>query len=474
MNSKVGRTSWSAAGLLAGLACLTACALGPNYTRPNIPAPPQFRGSDPTAGQANLAETKWADLFQDDALKQLVNTALNQNHDLRIAADRVLEARAQYKITFAGELPGIDATGSFNEVRPSRIGANRFIPPGIGLDSSYTAAAFTLNWELDFFGRLRRMTEAAKAQYLATEEGRRGVQTTLIADVMTSYFTLRELDAELEIARQTVAIGNDGLRLTTVRRDRGAATGLDVRQAEELLYTATSEIASIERQIGQAENALNALLGNYPGDVPRGASLAELKTPPRAPAGLTSALIERRPDIRQAEQNLVAANANIGAAKSLYFPQISLTGSLGEQSRALTDLFTGPARAWTFSNPIGNVPIFTAGAVRAGVRLAETQKQDALEAYRKAIENGFREVSDALIEYRQDAQQRGQQELLVGALREADRLSRLRYTGGLDSYLQVLDAERNLFQGELALAQLRRQEILSVVQLYRALGGGWQ
>ena len=457
----------------AALACLAGCTLGPKYTRPATPTPPQFRGAEATPSQVSLAQTKWADLFNDEALKKLVTTALDQNHDLRIAADRVLEARAQYRITFAGELPSINATGGFNEVRASRIGANRFVPPGISLDSSYTSAAFTLNWELDFFGRLRRMTEAARAQYLATEEGRRGVQTTLIADVMTNYFQLRELDAELLIARQTVGIGNDGLRLTTVRRDRGAATGLDVRQAEELLYTATAEIAAIERQIGQTENALSALLGNYPGEIPRGQSLDELKLPPQAPAGLTSDLIERRPDIRQAEQNLIAANANIGVAKALYFPQISLTGSLGEQSRALSDLFTGPARAWTFSNPIGNVPIFTAGAVRAAVRLSETQKEEALEAYRKAIETGFREVSDALIEYQKDGEQRKQEELLVGALREADRLSRLRYTGGLDSYLQVLDAERNLFQGELTLAQLRRQELLSVVQLYRALGGGW-
>jgi NodT family efflux transporter outer membrane factor (OMF) lipoprotein len=459
--------------VLAALACVAGCTLGPKYTRPATPTPPQFRGTDATPSQVSLAQTNWADLFNDDALKKLVTTALDQNHDLRIAADRVLEARAQYRITFAGELPSINATGGFNEVRASRIGANRFVPPGISLDSSYTSAAFTLNWELDFFGRLRRMTEAARAQYLATEEGRRGVQTTLIADVMTSYFQLRELDAELLIARQTEGIGNDGLRLTTVRRDRGAATGLDVRQAEELLYTATAEIAAIQRQIGQTENALSALLGNYPGEIPRGQSLDELKLPAQARAGLTSDLIERRPDIRQAEQNLIAANANIGVAKALYFPQISLTGSLGEQSRALSDLFTGPARAWTFSNPIGNVPIFTAGAVRAAVRLSETQKEEALEGYRKAIETGFREVSDALIEYQKDGEQRQQEELLVGALREADRLSRLRYTGGLDSYLQVLDAERNLFQGELTLAQLRRQELLSVVQLYRALGGGW-
>jgi NodT family efflux transporter outer membrane factor (OMF) lipoprotein len=457
----------------AALIALAGCTLGPNYKRPTTPTPPQYRGADPAGGAASLAQTNWADLFQDDALKQLLTTALNQNHDLRIAADRVLEARAQYRITFAGELPSVNATAAFTEVRASRIGSSRFVPPGISLDSSYTQAAFTLNWELDFFGRLRRMTEAARAQYLATEEGRRGVQTTLVADVMTNYFQLRELDAELEIARQTAAVGNDGLRLTTVRRDRGVATGLDVRQAEELLYTATAEIAAVERQIAQTENALSALLGNYPGDIPRGQSLNQLKTPAQAPAGLTSDLIERRPDIRQAEQNLIAANANIGAAKALYFPQISLTGSLGEQSRALSNLFTGPARAWTFSNPIGNVPVFTAGAVRAAVRLSETQKHEALETYTKAIETAFREVSDALIEYQKDGEQRQQEERLVAALREADRLSRLRYTGGLDSYLQVLDAERNLFQGELTLAQLRRQELLSVVQLYRALGGGW-
>jgi NodT family efflux transporter outer membrane factor (OMF) lipoprotein len=457
----------------AALLALAGCTLGPNYKRPTTPTPPQYRGADPAEGAASIAQTNWADLFQDDALKQLLTTALNQNHDLRIAADRVLEARAQYRITFAGELPSVNATAGFTEVRPSLIGSSRFVPPGISLDSSYTQAAFTLNWELDFFGRLRRLTEAARAQYLATEEGRRGVQTTLVADVMTNYFQLRELDAELEIARQTAAVGNDGLRLTTVRRDRGVATGLDVRQAEELLYTATAEIAAVQRQIAQTENALSALLGNYPSEIPRGRSLNELKTPAQAPAGMTSDLIERRPDIRQAEQNLIAANANIGVAKALYFPQISLTGSLGEQSRALSNLFTGPARAWTFSNPISNVPIFTAGAVRAAVRLSETQKQEALEAYRKAIETGFREVSDALIEYQKDGEQRKQEELLVGALKEADRLSRLRYTGGLDSYLQVLDAERNLFQGELTLAQLRRQELLSVVQLYRALGGGW-
>lgn len=463
-------------GLICGIgvALLTGCKQGPNYSRPAVPVPPQFRGETPAAaGAEKLADIKWQDLFPDEALNNLVQTALDQNHDLRIAADRVLESRAQYQITYAGQLPNLAATASFNGNLPSLIGTSRFVPAGVTLSSTFTQAAFALNWELDVFGRLRRLTEAARAQYLATDEARRGVQVTLIGDVMTDYFRLRELDSELAIATQTRDAANDGLRLTTARRDRGAASGLDVHQAEELLYTATAQMASLERQIAQAENAISVLLGTYSGEIARGKTLAELNAPPQAPPGLPSDLLERRPDIRQAEETLIAANANIGAAKALYFPAISLTGNLGQQSRALTDLFTGPARAWTFAAPVVSVPVFEAGAIRSAVKLSETQKQEALETYKKTIEQAFREVSDALVEVRQDADQRGQEELLVGALREADRLSRLRYQGGLDSYLQVLDAERNLFQGELALSQLRGAEFESVVQLYRAVGGGW-
>ena len=436
-------------GVALAFIFLAGWTLGPKYKRPDVAAPPQFRGAD-AAEATSRADAKSFDLFHDDVLTQLVNTALAQNHDLRIAADRVIESRAQYRLAFAGELPSVNGTGGFSESVPSRIGANRFIPPGYNLNTSFTSVAFTLSWELDVFGKLRRMTEAAKAQYLGTEEARRGVQTTLIADVATNYFQLRELDLELEISKQTRDAAKDGLRLTTVRHDSGAATGLDVRQAEQLLYTATSQIASIERQIAQSENAVNALLGNNPGEVPRGGKLEDVKAPPEVPAGLPSALLDRRPDIREAEQTLIAANANIGAAKALYFPDISLTGNLGEQSRALTNLFTGPAKNLTLNNPLSTVPIFNAGAVRAEVKYTETQKHEAIEAYRKSIENAFHEVSDALIGYRKEAEQRGQEELLVEALRDTDRLARLRYQGGLDSYLQVLDAERNLFQGELA------------------------
>jgi len=456
-----------AAGMLAG------CTLGPKYSRPVVPAPAQFRGADQPASAASLADTKWFDLFHDDVLTQLVNTALEQNHDLRIAAARVLQARQQYRITGAEELPRLDANGAFIVNRPSLIGPSPFVPP-ISLDASYTSANFSLNWELDLWGLLRRQTEAARAQYLATDEARRGVITTLIADVSTSYFQLRELDLELEIAQRTRDNAQDGLRITNARRDRGAASGLDVHQAEQLLYTATSEIASIEREIGQTENAISVLLGNNPSDVPRGKSLSDLSAPPEVPAGLPSDLLARRPDILQAEELLVSANANIGVAKALYFPKISLTAVLGEQSRSLTSLFTCPARAWTFDVPTGTVPVFSAGAVRAAVHLTEAQKLEAVEGYSKAIQGAFREVSDALIAYRKNGEQTAQEQLLVNALRESERLSRLRYVGGLDSYLQVLDSQRNLFQGELDLARLRREEILSVVQLYRALGGGWQ
>jgi NodT family efflux transporter outer membrane factor (OMF) lipoprotein len=458
---------------LALVALLAGCAVGPNYSRPDIPPPPQFRGAAQPATAESLADVKWFDLFKDDTLKQLVTAALDQNHDLAIATERVLETRAVVGLARAQMLPNVNAQGSFNVVRPSRTGANPFVPPGLSLDASYTQAGFSLTWEMDLWGRLRRLNEAARAQYLASEDARRGVITTLVADVTVTYFELRELDLELEIAHKTRGIAENGLRLTTVRKSRGAATGLDVHQAEQLLYTATSQIASAERQIGQTENALSVLLGKNPGEIPRGKRLDEFTVPPQVPPGLPSSLLERRPDIQQAEHLLIAANAQIGAARAQYFPDISLSGFLGGQSRALSSLFTGPARLWTFVPPSVTAPIFNAGAIRANVRLTEAQRREQLATYEKTIQSAFREVSDALIGYSKTSEQRSQVELLVKALRETDRLSRLRYQGGLDSYLQVLDAERNLFQGELSLAQLRREELLAVVQLYRALGGGW-
>jgi NodT family efflux transporter outer membrane factor (OMF) lipoprotein len=294
-----------------------------------------------------------------------------------------------------------------------------------------------------------------------------------VADVTAAYFALREFDMDLDIARKTRDTGDNSLRLTTLRQQNGAATALDVHQAEQLLRTATSQIAASERSIGQQENALSLLLGQAPGEIARGKDLDEFSTPEEVPAGLPSALLARRPDIREAEQRLIAANAQIGAARAMYFPQISLTGFMGGQSRALTDLFTGPARQWTLY-PVADLPVFDAGRVRSNVKFTEATQREAMARYQKTIESSFREVSDALIAYRKDTEQLEQEHLLIDALRETNRLSLVRYQGGLDSYLQVLDAERNLFREELVLAQIRRAQLTSIVELYRALGGGWQ
>src|SRR5258706_2713245 len=452
--------------------------VGPNYKRPSVATPQQFRGApagDTSPGAAtpdSIAETKWFYLFQDDSVKQLVTSAVEKNFDLRIAAERVLQARAQYGIVRANLLPTVDGQAQFTASRNSAIGSSRFIPAGATLSSSYTQATFDLNWDVDLFGRLRRLSEAARAQYLATEEAQNGVKLALVGDVMNTYFALREQDLELQISRQTGDIANDNLRLINLRHDKGAANALDVHQAEQFLYTATAQVASSQRAIGESEDALRLLLGNAPSDVPRGQALDQIAAPPQLPPGLPSSLIERRPDIRQTEQNLIAANAQIGAARALLFPQISLTGLFGGQSRALTSLFTEPARTASIG-PSALIPIFHAG-LRSGVRLTEAQQREALITYEKTIYGALREVSDAFIVHDRTREQRIEEEKLVTALTQSVELSTLRYRGGLDSYLQVLDAERNLFGGQLTPAQLRLQELQAVVQLYRALGGGWQ
>ena len=464
-------TRFAAVAALSSL-LLTSCAIGPNYKRPVVQVPAAYNGP-PAPSNASIADLAPFDLFDDPTLTELLKTALAQNNDLSIAAERVLEARAQFGIARSNQFPSLDATAQLNSSRTSSIGSYTFIPPGTDLSSTFTQAGFLLSWELDLWGRVRRLKESARAQYLATEEARHGVMATVIADVTTNYLTLLELDQELEIAQHTRQIGEQGLKLTELRHQRGAATGLDVRQAQELLYTATAQIAATERLRGETENALSVLLGRNPGPVSRGKKLVELADAAQIPGGLPSRLIERRADIREAENTLIAANAQIGAAEALYFPQISLTSFLGGQSRSLSQLFTGPARQWTIA-PVADLSIFNAGRLRNNVHYAQATQREMIVGYRKAVQNGFREVSDSLIDHQKNLEQRKQQELFVDALRDADRLSQARYKGGLDSYLQVLDAQRSLFQGELALARLQRDELASVVELYRALGGGWQ
>jgi NodT family efflux transporter outer membrane factor (OMF) lipoprotein len=458
--------------LLAG-PVLASCVLGPNYKRPAIETPAAYRGATSAQpGPESITDLKWFELFRDDQLTQLVSTALKQNFDLRIAAERVLQARAAYGITRADQFPQVDASASVNAARASQIGANRGIPSGVDTSVSYVQAGFSLGWELDVWGRLRRLSESARAHYLASEEARHGVITTLVADVADTYLALRALDHELEIAERTRDVATNSLQLVEVRRTGGVASGLDVRQAEQLLYTATGQIASLERDITQAENALSLLLGQLPGDVARGHPFDAFQVPPSIPAGLPSALLERRPDIRQAEQQLIAANAQIGAAKAEYFPRISLTGFLGVQSRALTDLLTGPAGLASAS--VGAIaPIFNAGRTRANVQLTEAIQREAVVNYQRVIYTAFRDVSDSLVGYTKTSQQRTEQERLVEALRGAVQLSTERYQTGLESYLPVLDAQRNLFDGALELTRIRQRELSAIVQLYRALGGGW-
>jgi multidrug efflux system outer membrane protein len=457
--------------LVMSALALGGCMLGPNYQRPKVEIPTQFRNEQVSA--QSLSDVKWFDLFKDEKLTALVKAALADNFDMRIASARVLEERAQLGIVRADALPMLTGSASLTAQRPPSIGAVTFIPKGTDLSSTSVQAGFNLNWEIDLWGRIRRLTEAARAQYLASEEARHGVTTSLIGDVTAGYFNLREDDLELQIANGTKTVAERGLQLTTLRRDRGVATSLDVRQAEQFLYTATAQIALTEKQIQFDENMLSLLIAKNPQAIERGTALNDFPTPPVLPAGLPSALLERRPDIRQAEQMLIAANADIGAAKAQYFPQITLTGLLAGQSRQLVNLFSGPARDWSIM-PQAAVPIFNAGKIRNSVRLTEAQQQEALASYEKSIKSAFREVADAIVGYSKTAEQRGQEELLVKALRDTDRLSTVRYQGGLDSYLQVLDAQRNLFQGELDLARLRRNELIAVVALYRALGGGWQ
>jgi multidrug efflux system outer membrane protein len=330
-----------------------------------------------------------------------------------------------------------------------------------------------LSFEVDIWGRLRRATETARANLLGAEETRKAVITTLVSDVATAYFNLRELDYELEISRRTLATRQASLELIKNRRAGGVATLIDLRQAEQLVYTASETIPALQQQIEQTENVISLLLGKNPGDVVRGLSLTEQDLTPDVPAGLPSALLERRPDIRAAEQNLIAANAQIGVAKAAYFPQISLSGFLGGQGNQLSSLFSGPSGVWNFT-PQLTQPIFTAGRLKSNVKLAEALHESALVEYEKAIQTGFTDVSSALVAHQRVRESRVQQELLVEALLDRTRLAYVRYRGGVDTLLNALDADRDQFQAELTLAQLRRNELLAIVQLYKALGGGWQ
>jgi outer membrane protein, multidrug efflux system len=458
----------------ASLVVAAGCAVGPNYHRPAITPPAAFRGAGPPAADpASLAELKWFEVFKDQRLQELIGTALAHNHDLRDAVVRVEAARANLGITRADQFPSIDATSNVTTARVSSSG-NVPLPEGVDRTRTFgTVGVGLLSFELDVWGRLRRATEAARADLLASDENRKAVITTLVSDVATAYFRLLELDLELAIAKRTLAVREESLKLILSRERGGLGTLLDVRQAEQLVHGAASVIPDLDRLIEQTENQISLLLGGSPGAIARGPSLTDQEPPPAVPPGLPSSLLDRRPDIRAAEQNLVAANAFIGVAKAAYFPRISLTGFLGFQSDQLSSLFTGPMRVWQFV-PQVTQPIFNAGRIKSSVRLATAQQEIALIEYERSIQTAFREVSDALIQHQKEREIRAELELLVATLRDRSRMSHVRYEGGIDTLLNALDSDRDLFAAELGLAQTRRNEMLALVQLYRALGGGWQ
>ena len=453
-----------ASGLVAG------CKVGPNYNRPVVQPPTAYRNVSENpqaqAQAASYADLPWWQVFQDPQLQELIRTVLKQNYDLQIATERINEARAQVTVTRSNLFPQVQGNGDFSGGKEHNFQTK----------SNFLTLTADAAFQLDLFGKLRRSTEASRAQLLATEDARQTVILTLVSDVASDYFALLELDLQLQITHNTVAAQEASVKLTKLRVDHGVATKLDVLQAQQTLDTANAQIPDLERQIAQEENAISILLGNYPQAVPRGLPLVEQPLPPEVPPGLPSTLVERRPDIREAEQSLVAANAEIGVAKAQFFPQISLTGSGGGafgRSSAFSSLMSSQLGIWSYGAQVSQ-PIFTGGALRGNLRVAESQHQQALIAYRQAIQRAFGDVSDALIGYQKFHEVRLRQEDTVADLQESVRLSNMRYTGGTTTYLEVLDGQRSLFSAELTLAQARGTEYQSLVQIYRALGGGWK
>ena len=459
--------------LLSPILCcglFVSCAVGPKYHRPAVQTPTAFRdlatNSQQQAQAASYADLPWWQVFQDPKLQELIRTALKQNYDLQLAAERINAARAQVAVTRSSLFPQVSGNANFNG---GKDGATHFKYNFLTLVGD---AAF----QLDLFGRLRRATEASRAELLATEDARQTVILTLVSDLANDYFTLLQLDLQLQITRQTVSTQTDSVKLTNLRLDRGVATKLDVLQAQQVLDTANSQIPDLERAVAQEENAISMLLGDYPHDVARGLPLVEQPLPPEVPAGLPSSIIERRPDIREAEQILIASNAEVGVAKAEFFPRIALTGSGGGsfgRSSAFSNLVASQVGIWSYGAQVSQ-PIFTGGALRGNLRLAKSENQQALIAYRQTIQRAFGDVSDALIGYEKLHEVRVRQQETVSDLEETVHISTLRYKGGTTTYLEVLDGQRSLYGAQLTLASARGDEYRSLVQLYKALGGGWQ
>ncbi|MCC7343112.1 MAG: efflux transporter outer membrane subunit [Bryobacterales bacterium] len=453
--------------LIASSAALSVgCALGPKYQRPDVNAPGQFRGPAAAgASKESLGDEQWWRVFKDETLQELIRAALDESPAVEIAAARVAQAQAQAGITRADQFPSIGASGSVGRLKS----AGTSVFPGYEANSAQLGLSAI--WQLDFWGRYRKATEAARAQMTATEWGRRAVVATLVASVASAYFQLRELDLELEVSRRTLEARRESLELNRTLEKGGAISLMDVHQAEILVEQAATRIPDLETRIAQQENLLSTLLGRNPEEIERGQRITEQALPPEIPAGLPSGLLERRPDLQQAEWQLVAANARIGVAKAAWFPQVSLTGSGGYQAFGIESLFDSKV----YNTGLNlTQSIFEFGKIRSGVRLSEAQMVELAASYRQAVQQAFREVSDALIASSKSREYRERQLALQQAASRAADLSNVRYRGGVTTYLEVLQSQTNLFDAEIGLAQSELNERLALVQLYAALGGGWQ
>ena len=469
------------AGLL--ILMMAACNVGPNYKRPATSTPQTFRGAlapdiaspdQAQPAQASIADEQWPAVFRDPVLQQLVTEALKNNLDLRVAAQRVLEAQAQAGIVRSQQFPTINGGASYTALQiPSSLAGNN--SNGTPANSFFNGGGLTASaaWNLDFWGLYRRQTEAARAELLASQWAQRATRVTLVQDVAQAYFQLRSLDAQLEITRSTIKARQDSLQLTQSLEKYGAGSLADTRQAEELLHAAQANLPELRRQIAVQENTISILLGHNPEDIHRGLDVASQPHPQQVPTGVPSRLLERRPDIQRAEATLIAANARIGVAKAQFFPQISLTSLGGSASSQLQSMFAGKNAYWYAAGSLSE-PIFDAGRIRSNYHLSQAQEQEMLLDYQKTILNALKDVSDSLVGYKETRERREQQAALVVSAADAVRLARLRYSGGNTSYLEVLTTDTDLYDAQLQLAQSQEQEAASLVQLYAALGGGWQ
>ena len=450
------------------LLLLAGCAIGPDYRKPEIVSPPVWQVDMQQA--QDTANTAWWEQFNDPVLNELIGTALRENYDLLVATARVEEFYGLYGATRADLFPQVGYDGSAGRVQATTKGPIP-ISPGTSAKYSTYQAEFSASWEIDLWGKIRRATEAARADLMAAEDSRSGVILSLVTSVATAYIDLRSLDQQLGIARQTAKSREESVRLFELRFKGGNISEMELSQVRSEYYVALAAIPDLERRVRQQENFISILLGKNPGPILRGKMLDAI-TLPAVPAGLPSDLLARRPDIRQAEQALIAANARIGVAKAQYFPSISLTGFFGSASTDLSDLFTGPAKTWSYAGTLAG-PIFTAGKIKGTVKAAKAVQQEALFGYEQAIRNGFRDFEDALIDQDRTRVQLDAQAKQVEALATYARLARLRYENGYTSYIEVLDAERSLFNGQLSYAQTQDALLRAFVNLYKSMGGGW-